>query len=92
MTRKGMKWKSHSIVVRGKHEDVNSKMLGREVKHSIHRAANYGLFYIGHRIPTLNKTESVRSRYISSSSCTHMILLIDRMILRPNIHCKLNLL
>ena len=42
-------------------EDVNGKMLSKEVKYCFFRATKYGLFYIGYGMPTLDKTDSIRS-------------------------------
>ena len=39
-------------------EDVNGEMLGKDLKHCIHRNTKFGLHYIGHRMPTLDKKES----------------------------------
>ena len=46
---------------REKFEDVNGKMLAKEVKQSIlGLPINYGSCYIRHGIPTLDETELVR--------------------------------
>ena len=39
-------------------EDVNGEMLGKDLKHYIHRNTKFGLHHIGHRMPTLDKKES----------------------------------
>lgn len=52
-----MEEKKRGIV---KHENINWKMLGKEVQHSIHRATSYGPCYIRHEMPTLNVMEFVR--------------------------------
>ena len=47
-------------ICQSKAEDLNGKMLGKEVH--IHRATNYGLDYIGHGMPTFDEMEFVRSK------------------------------
>ena len=81
--------KEEESIEREEHEDVYGKMLGKEVKHCIHRTTDYGLIYIRQGILTLDTTEQ---RNLSGQNTFPVVPepaqlpLTDGMILGPNMN------